>query len=223
MASWLADLLLPVLRHHALMLFVIIVGGEIEIVVAQFEAEFLGRGFEHPHALRHRLLADAVARNDGDAIDAVGGLLAVAGGVHGGVSSRLALSIARHFTMRSYATLVALTSTCLCAALSADAASGGTQMRLGLFMMPVHPRGPRVRRYARRGRGEVALCRPLGFDELWLGEHFSATTEPIPVAADVHGEPVAAHQKPHLRHRRDLPAEPSSGEGRGRSRAIRSI
>ena len=75
-----ADLLLPVLRHHALMLLVIIVGGEVEIVVAQLEAEFPGRRFEHPHALRHRLLADAVARNDGDAIDAIGGLLAVVGG-----------------------------------------------------------------------------------------------------------------------------------------------
>ena len=69
----LADLFLPVVRHHFLMLLVVVVGGEIEIVVAQFEAEFLGRGFQHAHALRHDLLADAVARNDGDAIDAVGG------------------------------------------------------------------------------------------------------------------------------------------------------
>ena len=68
-----ADLVLPVLRHHALVLVVIVVGREIEIVIAQFEAEFLRRGFEHPHAFRHDLLADAVAGNDGDAINAVGG------------------------------------------------------------------------------------------------------------------------------------------------------
>src|SRR4051812_1035419 len=63
------------------MLLVVIPGGEVEVVVAQFEAEFLGCGFQHAHALRHDLLADAVARDDGDAIDAVGG--------HGVSSSRL--------------------------------------------------------------------------------------------------------------------------------------
>ena len=69
----LADLLLPVLRHHAAVLLVVVAGGEIEIVVPQLEAEFLRRRLEHAHALRHDFLADAVARNDGDAIDAVGG------------------------------------------------------------------------------------------------------------------------------------------------------
>ena len=43
------------------------------MILAQFEAEFLGRGLEHAHALRHDLLADAVAGNDGDVVDAVGG------------------------------------------------------------------------------------------------------------------------------------------------------
>jgi len=39
----LADLVLPVLRHHALMLFVVVAGREVEVVQAQFEAEFLRR------------------------------------------------------------------------------------------------------------------------------------------------------------------------------------
>ena len=69
----LADLLLPVVRHHLAVLFVVVAGGEIEIVAAQLEAEFLRRGLQHAHALRHDLLADAVARDDGDAMDAVGG------------------------------------------------------------------------------------------------------------------------------------------------------
>ena len=69
----LADLVLPVLRHHAAVLFVVVAGGEIEVVAAQLEAEFLGRRLQHAHALRHDLLADAVARDDGDAMDAVGG------------------------------------------------------------------------------------------------------------------------------------------------------
>src|ERR1051326_4276991 len=68
-----ADALLPVLRHHALVLGVVVVGREVEIVLAQLEAEFLRRRLEHPHALGHDLLADAVAGNDGDAVDAVGG------------------------------------------------------------------------------------------------------------------------------------------------------
>src|SRR5262249_11652544 len=33
----------------------------------------LGRSFEHAHTLRHHFLADAVARDDGHAIDAIGG------------------------------------------------------------------------------------------------------------------------------------------------------
>src|SRR5262249_7572925 len=68
-----SDLVLPVLRHHAAMPLVIIAGGKIEMILPQLEAEPLGGGFEHADALRHHLLADAVARNDGDAIDAIGG------------------------------------------------------------------------------------------------------------------------------------------------------
>ena len=67
----LADLLLPVLRHHALVLLVVVPAGEIEPVLPQLEAEALGGRLEHAHALGHDLLADAVARNDGDAIDPV--------------------------------------------------------------------------------------------------------------------------------------------------------
>src|SRR5580698_765824 len=78
-----ANLVLPVLRHHALMLFVIVVGGEIEVILPQFEAEFLGRSFEHAHAFRNDFLADAVAGNNGDVVDAVGG--------HGVGSSRSAV------------------------------------------------------------------------------------------------------------------------------------
>ena len=68
-----ADLLLPVVRHHALVLGVVVVGGEVEMIVAQLEAEFLRRRLEHAQALRHHLLADAVAGNDGDPVDAIGG------------------------------------------------------------------------------------------------------------------------------------------------------
>src|SRR6516165_10964354 len=43
------------------------------MILPQFEAELLGGGLEHAHALGHHLLADAVARDDGDAINAIGG------------------------------------------------------------------------------------------------------------------------------------------------------
>ena len=68
----LADLLLPVLRHHAFVLGVVVVGGEVEPVLPHLEAELLRHRLERAHALRHDLLADAVARNDGDTIDAIG-------------------------------------------------------------------------------------------------------------------------------------------------------
>ena len=68
-----ADLVLPVLRHHAAVLGVIVAGGEIEPVLPQLEAEPLGGRLEHAHAFGHDLLADAVAGDDGDAINAIGG------------------------------------------------------------------------------------------------------------------------------------------------------
>jgi hypothetical protein len=49
----------------------------------QLEAEFRGRGFKHAHAFRHHFLADAVTGNDGDAIDAIGGLFVAGDGAHG--------------------------------------------------------------------------------------------------------------------------------------------
>src|SRR5271163_557783 len=70
-----ADPLLPVFRHHPLMFRVIIIGCEVEPVHSQFKAEPLSRLFENTHALRRDLLADAIARNDRDAVGLVHGLL----------------------------------------------------------------------------------------------------------------------------------------------------
>src|SRR5450432_2071133 len=76
----LSDPLLPVLRHHAAVLFVIIAAGEIEIVKAHFEAELFRHRLKHAHTFRHDFLADAVAWNDGNTVDAVG--------FHGGVQAK---------------------------------------------------------------------------------------------------------------------------------------
>src|SRR5216683_1782619 len=59
------DLVLPVLGHHAPMLFVIVIGSKVEPIGPKREAEALGRLFEHAHPFGHDLLADAVAGDDG--------------------------------------------------------------------------------------------------------------------------------------------------------------
>lgn len=53
-------------------------------------------------------------------------------------------------------------------------------MRLGLFMMPVHPPGSPLAERLEENTEKSLLADRLGYDELWMGEHFSATTEPIP-------------------------------------------
>ena len=53
-------------------------------------------------------------------------------------------------------------------------------MRLGLFMMPVHPAARSFTDTLAEDTEKSLLADQLGFDELWLGEHFSASTEPIP-------------------------------------------
>jgi alkanesulfonate monooxygenase SsuD/methylene tetrahydromethanopterin reductase-like flavin-dependent oxidoreductase (luciferase family) len=53
-------------------------------------------------------------------------------------------------------------------------------MRLGLFMMPVHPPDRTFWSTLEEDTDKSLLADQLGFDELWLGEHFSASTEPIP-------------------------------------------
>jgi alkanesulfonate monooxygenase SsuD/methylene tetrahydromethanopterin reductase-like flavin-dependent oxidoreductase (luciferase family) len=49
-----------------------------------------------------------------------------------------------------------------------------------MFMMPVHPAARFFTDTLREDTEKSLLADALGFDELWLGEHFSASTEPIP-------------------------------------------
>jgi alkanesulfonate monooxygenase SsuD/methylene tetrahydromethanopterin reductase-like flavin-dependent oxidoreductase (luciferase family) len=53
-------------------------------------------------------------------------------------------------------------------------------MRLGLFMMPVHPPQRSLADTLAEDDEKSLYADKLGFNELWVGEHFSATTEPIP-------------------------------------------
>ena len=56
----------------------------------------------------------------------------------------------------------------------------GGNMRLGLFMMPVHPPARSFTETLAEDAEKSLLADRLGFEELWMGEHFSATSEPIP-------------------------------------------
>jgi alkanesulfonate monooxygenase SsuD/methylene tetrahydromethanopterin reductase-like flavin-dependent oxidoreductase (luciferase family) len=49
-----------------------------------------------------------------------------------------------------------------------------------MFMMPVHPPDRTFWSTLDEDTEKSLLADQLGFEELWLGEHFSATTEPIP-------------------------------------------
>lgn len=53
-------------------------------------------------------------------------------------------------------------------------------MKLGLFLMPLHdPDGP-LAAQLQEDRECVILLDRLGYDEVWTGEHYTATAEPIP-------------------------------------------
>ncbi len=53
-------------------------------------------------------------------------------------------------------------------------------MRLGLFMMPVHPPHRAMHETLAEDVEKSLLADRLGFDEMFLGEHYSASTEPYP-------------------------------------------
>jgi alkanesulfonate monooxygenase SsuD/methylene tetrahydromethanopterin reductase-like flavin-dependent oxidoreductase (luciferase family) len=53
-------------------------------------------------------------------------------------------------------------------------------MRLGMFMMPLHPIGRALHDVIDEDYTKALLLDELGFNELWVGEHFSAVSEPLP-------------------------------------------
>ena len=52
-------------------------------------------------------------------------------------------------------------------------------MRLGLFMMPLHPPTRDYHEMLEEDFEAVLHADALGFDDVWIGEHFSSMTEPI--------------------------------------------
>ena len=52
-------------------------------------------------------------------------------------------------------------------------------MKLGLFQMPLHPAHRPLQETLHENTDKILHADELGFHEVWVGEHFSATTEPI--------------------------------------------
>ena len=52
-------------------------------------------------------------------------------------------------------------------------------MKLGMFMMPLHPVGRDMTRALREDLATIIHADKIGFDEMWVGEHASCLTEPI--------------------------------------------
>ena len=71
-----------------------------------------------------------------------------------------------------------------------------------MFMMPVHPPTRSFTDTLAEDEEKSLYADQLGFEELWVGEHFSATSEPIPSPLMFMAGLAAAHQKSELRHRR---------------------
>src|SRR5919201_6315955 len=53
-------------------------------------------------------------------------------------------------------------------------------MRLGYFAMPLHPPGADPARTMEEDLGQLAMLDRLGYEEAWIGEHFTAQWENIP-------------------------------------------
>ena len=53
-------------------------------------------------------------------------------------------------------------------------------MEYGLFMMPLHDPGRDYTEILDEDREAILLAEKLGFSEAWVGEHYSAKSEPIP-------------------------------------------
>ena len=54
-------------------------------------------------------------------------------------------------------------------------------MELGYFLVPLHPPGSDLNESLRHDIDQIVLLDQLGYDEAWIGEHFTAHWETIPI------------------------------------------
>ena len=95
-------------------------------------------------------------------------------------------------------------------------------MRLGMFMMPVHPPDRTLLEHARRRHRQVAAGRPARLRRAVARRAFLRVDRADPLADDVLRQPAAPHEAHPLRHRGHQHSEPPSGHRRRRMRAVRS-
>ena len=53
-------------------------------------------------------------------------------------------------------------------------------MRLGVFTMPMHDPARDYTQVLEEDRQAIILADQLGYNEYWVGEHFSSLNEPVP-------------------------------------------
>lgn len=56
---------------------------------------------------------------------------------------------------------------------------GGHLMRLGHFMMPLHPANRDYTQVLNEDLEAIVLADQLGYNDVWVGEHFTCSTEPV--------------------------------------------
>jgi Luciferase-like monooxygenase len=92
-------------------------------------------------------------------------------------------------------------------------------MKLGLFGMPLHPPTRPIAETYEEDAERIIHADQVGFDEAWIGEHMSCTTEPI--AAPMMFLASLIHRTKNIRFGTGVIAQPPPGGGGGRSLAVR--
>jgi len=86
-------------------------------------------------------------------------------------------------------------------------------VNIGTFAMPLHPASRPLVDVLKENAEKIILADQLGFAEAWIGEHFSAATEPICSPLMFFGFTVATHQTDQIGHWSNLSAEPAPRGG----------
>ena len=83
-------------------------------------------------------------------------------------------------------------------------------MKYGLFMMPSHPPERNIYDAHQWDLQYLKLCDELGFDEAWIGEHFTSPWEPIPAPDLLIAQALMQTKRHQARLRSPSAALPSS-------------
>ena len=90
-------------------------------------------------------------------------------------------------------------------------------MKLGALLMPSHPPERTATDGQRWDLEELERLDALGFEEAWIGEHFTAVWEPCPAPDLRVGEPKQRKQAAWNREPRDAGLFSARGSQRNRS------